>query len=409
MSLSIRGVSLEYDYDDLNDYEGDIYDWLEDSHPRRGDIKIKLTSPQGTKSILLPYRNYDFINAEGYDDWPFMSVHFWGENPNGTWTLNITYKSGSGYVSMSGLSMTLYGTATIPTAVSSIPSVCHSSCVRGCFGEGPEHCDSCQHFRIASTLECVDQCPSHTHAYKSYCYASEGPNSTEIPTGPDEVHSTINIGPTVTLTGSDNGHSTTGPTVTPTSSDNGHSTTGPAVTPTSSDNGHSTTGPAVTPTSSDNGHSTTGPAVTPTSSDNGHSITGPAVTPTSSDNGHSTTGPAVIPTSSDNGHSTTSPIATPTVSEKRSLAATSSTITPTHSDDGSSTTGPTVSPTGSDDIPTIAEHSNTVPIAIGVTAGVIISATVVVLISIITFLVLKRRRKVRSDGFIQLLPIEVET
>ena len=124
MSLSIRGVShySEYDYDDLNDYEGYIYDWLEDSHPRRGDIKIELTSPQGTKSILLPYRNYDFINAEGYDDWPFMSVHFWGENPIGTWTLKITYKSGSGYVSMSGLSMTLYGTATIPTAVSNIPS-----------------------------------------------------------------------------------------------------------------------------------------------------------------------------------------------------------------------------------------------------------------------------------------------
>ena len=123
MSLSIEGVTpyLEYDYDNIYDYEGDIYDWLEDSHPRRGDIKIELTSPQGTKSILLPYRNYDFINAEGYDDWPFMSVHFWGENPIGTWTLKITYKSGSGYVSMSGLSMTLYGTATIPTAVSSIP------------------------------------------------------------------------------------------------------------------------------------------------------------------------------------------------------------------------------------------------------------------------------------------------
>ena len=382
MSLRIRGVSnsVEYDYDDLSQYVGDIYDFLEDAHPRRGDIKIELTSPQGTKSILLPYRNYDFVNEQGYDYWPFMSVHFWGENPIGNWTLKITYKSGSGYVRMSGLSMTLYGTATIPTAVSSIPSVCNSSCARGCFGEGPEHCDSCQHFRIASTLECVDQCPTHTHAYKSYCYADEGPttaNSTEIPTGPDKVHSTINIGPAVTPTGSDNGHSTTGPTVTPTGSDNGPSTTGPTVTPTSSDNGHSTTGPTVTPTSSDNRHSTT------------------------------------------------TPIATPTVSEKGSLAATSSTITPTHSDEGSSTTGPTASPTGSDDniLPTSsstatgegesasnAEHSNTVPMAIGVTAGVIISATVVVLtISVITFLVLKRRRKVRSDGFIQLLPTKVET
>ena len=53
----------------------------------RGDIQVELVSPNGTKSILLPYRNYDFVNVEGYDSWPFMSVHYWGENPQGTWTI----------------------------------------------------------------------------------------------------------------------------------------------------------------------------------------------------------------------------------------------------------------------------------------------------------------------------------
>ena len=173
MSLRVVTYNSRYDYEDIDDYEGDIYDWLEDSHPRRGDIKIELTSPHGTKSVLLPYRRYDFINAEGYDNWPFMSVHFWGENTIGTWTLKITYKSSSGHVSMTGLSTTLHGTATTPTAVSSIPSVCHSSCARRCFGEGPEHCDSCTHFRLASTLQCIDQCPINTHANKSYCFNNE--------------------------------------------------------------------------------------------------------------------------------------------------------------------------------------------------------------------------------------------
>ena len=28
-------------------------------------------------------RDFDFIN------WPFMSVHFWGENPNGEWKLKV--------------------------------------------------------------------------------------------------------------------------------------------------------------------------------------------------------------------------------------------------------------------------------------------------------------------------------
>ena len=179
MSLRVEGYPYyaEFDYYDLYDaiyeYYGDIdriYDWLESPHARRGDIKIELTSPHGTTSVLLPYRNYDFVNDEGYDDWPFMSVHFWGENPIGTWTLKITYISYSGYVSMSGLSMTLYGTATVPTAVSNIPTSCDPSCARGCSGSGPFACDSCQNYRVASTLECVEQCPNNTHANKTYCY-----------------------------------------------------------------------------------------------------------------------------------------------------------------------------------------------------------------------------------------------
>ena len=182
MSLRIGGVpyTSQYDYGDLydaiyeyyDDTEG-LYDWLENPHPRRGDIKIELMSPQGTNSVLLPYRNYDFVNDEGYDNWPFMSVHFWSENPVGEWTLKITYKSGSGYVYMSGLSMTLYGTATVPAAVSSIPTTCDPTCARGCFSDGPLNCDSCQQYRVASTLECVDQCPVNTHANQSYCYPSE--------------------------------------------------------------------------------------------------------------------------------------------------------------------------------------------------------------------------------------------
>ena len=178
MSLNIHTHGTNFDYDDFYDelyYDylyGDIdaiYDWLDNPHPRRGDIKIELTSPHGTKSVLLPYRDYDFINEEGYDNWPFMSVHYWGENPVGTWTLKVTYRSGSGYVYMSGLSMTLYGTETTPTAVSSIPSTCHSYCARGCSGEGPGDCDVCSNLRNASTLQCVDECSPGTHLYKRYC------------------------------------------------------------------------------------------------------------------------------------------------------------------------------------------------------------------------------------------------
>ncbi|XP_071955760.1 PC3-like endoprotease variant B [Antedon mediterranea] len=58
--------------------------------PRRGDISIMLYSPAGTPSELLSTRKYDG-DINGIKDWPFMSVHNWGENPKGMWTLELTY------------------------------------------------------------------------------------------------------------------------------------------------------------------------------------------------------------------------------------------------------------------------------------------------------------------------------
>ena len=146
LTLTPENYGTEYDYDDLYDYiydyyygqsednvafkdfeyleevakgntDRDIYDWLGDSHPKRGDIKVELVSPSGTKSTLLPYRKYDFINAEGYDSWPFMSLHYWGETPIGTWTIHVYFKSSYGYVSVHVNSFELYGTNVIPEAV----------------------------------------------------------------------------------------------------------------------------------------------------------------------------------------------------------------------------------------------------------------------------------------------------
>ena len=115
MTISVRGYTTTYSISSLFDIleyftsEQELYDWLQRPHPRRGDIKVDLTAPSGTVSHLLPYRRYDFINDEGYSSWPFMSVHHWGENPIGRWTLTVSFKSSSGYASVSGVSMKLYG------------------------------------------------------------------------------------------------------------------------------------------------------------------------------------------------------------------------------------------------------------------------------------------------------------
>lgn len=202
-SLSVHGYFTGYDsqdfYTELYDLGSDeideIYPWMENAHPRRGDIRISLTSPQGTESVLLPYRNYDFVNEEGYDDWPFMSVHHWGENPVGQWTLTINFRSHFGHVSMSNLSMMLYGTAVTPQAVQNIPTHCNALCVRGCSGPSSSHCDACTNLRVASTLACVNSCPNGTHEYHSYCLGEEPPTT---PSPQEFRHSNSRVATTAT-------------------------------------------------------------------------------------------------------------------------------------------------------------------------------------------------------------------
>ena len=40
---------------------------------KRGDVRIYLTSPKGTKSLLIAKRPKDYSRA-GFNDWPFLTV-----------------------------------------------------------------------------------------------------------------------------------------------------------------------------------------------------------------------------------------------------------------------------------------------------------------------------------------------
>ena len=57
-------------------------------YSKRGDLKLTLFSPSGTRSVLLPPRPQDF-NSNGFHKWPFLSVQQWGEDPRGTWVLMV--------------------------------------------------------------------------------------------------------------------------------------------------------------------------------------------------------------------------------------------------------------------------------------------------------------------------------
>ena len=78
------------------------------SWPERGRVLVDLTSPSGTTSRLLPQR-CDDIFPDVYSDWPLMSVHFWGEDPAGTWTITVTFDDTVGTIEVEVPRVTLYG------------------------------------------------------------------------------------------------------------------------------------------------------------------------------------------------------------------------------------------------------------------------------------------------------------
>ena len=175
ISTTFQGVDVQ-DYLDNNVYDNLYYDlfvdntlnYIENVMPNRGDIQIELTSPQGTTSILLPYRTLDSWPGE-YNLWPFMSVHFWGEDPTGNWTLTVRNRGLSGILEVSDVQFTFYGTTSTPEIISCIPEQCDEACARGCAVAGSEFCDSCRQLRNATTLECIEECPEGYIERSGYC------------------------------------------------------------------------------------------------------------------------------------------------------------------------------------------------------------------------------------------------
>lgn len=85
----------------------------------RGNLRILLTSPMGTTSTLLFERPRDVVSSN-FDDWPFLSVHYWGERAEGRWTLQII-NAGNRHVNQPGIlkkwQLIFYGTFVNPIRV----------------------------------------------------------------------------------------------------------------------------------------------------------------------------------------------------------------------------------------------------------------------------------------------------
>lgn len=144
------------------------------SAPKRGDIQIYLTSPAGTRSNLLAARPND-VSSSGFHSWPFMTVHSWGERPDGIWSLEIDNEGRYEEAEVKDAKLVVYGTkenpisdwkksneedgsgqsTNVPTNVTSVSkaAACRTSDPNG-------RCLDCADKSYLVNGECVAECPN---------------------------------------------------------------------------------------------------------------------------------------------------------------------------------------------------------------------------------------------------------
>ena len=83
----------------------------------KGNLTITLTSPGNTTSTFCKPHS-DTLNK--FENWKFMTVRSWAENPNGNWTLTVT-NNGTTTGNITNAQLVVYGTAPngtdLPTAM----------------------------------------------------------------------------------------------------------------------------------------------------------------------------------------------------------------------------------------------------------------------------------------------------
>ena len=97
---------------------------LDINHPDRGELEIDLISPAGTTSRLAETHTSGYRDpATGalvttprdenanYPNWTFSTVHNWGEDSRGLWTLRVADRKKENFGLLNSATLTLYGTA----------------------------------------------------------------------------------------------------------------------------------------------------------------------------------------------------------------------------------------------------------------------------------------------------------
>jgi subtilisin family serine protease len=86
---------------------------IKTDYPLRGDLRITLVSPDGTRSVL---QRYNGDTAPGPVDWTYYSVHHFFESSVGTWTVTIGNQGSEGLTgTVQEVSLTIEGVPIVDT------------------------------------------------------------------------------------------------------------------------------------------------------------------------------------------------------------------------------------------------------------------------------------------------------
>ena len=77
-------------------------------HANAFDLGITLHSPAGTASVVNPPFNVSLDGFPGFWDWHLLSNAFYGENPNGAWTVHVADLAAGDTGSLTGLRLRFY-------------------------------------------------------------------------------------------------------------------------------------------------------------------------------------------------------------------------------------------------------------------------------------------------------------
>ncbi|KAI3420322.1 putative oxidoreductase bli-4, mitochondrial [Globodera pallida] len=169
---------------------------------KRGDLKLTLFSPMGTRSVLLPPRPQDF-NQNGFHKWPFLTVQMWGEDPRGVWTLMGMFsdwalllygteepaqpsdqryspyapsafrRPGIGQALTSQNETTVEEASTIRFGTLQSVGDCHPECLGCSEPRSQSACFSCHHFTLTlrnrAGFKCVEHCEEGFYADGDKC------------------------------------------------------------------------------------------------------------------------------------------------------------------------------------------------------------------------------------------------